>query len=123
MGEPAAAWDAPAGPAWAYPRGHLGVATFLVRFDSSGKLTSIEQVLDEEHFARIKADMTYDDVLHLIGPPFQSMTFSNLKEVSLDYRFRDYWGYISIFSAIFDEAGRVKRTFRQRENVGNGHHM
>jgi len=123
MGEPAATWETPDGLAWAYPRGPLGVETFLVRFDADGKLALIEQVLDEEHFAQIKADMAQHDVLHVIGPPFQILTFSNLNEVSWDYRFRDLWGYSSIFSAIFDEAGRVKRTFRQRENVGNGHHM
>lgn len=122
MGVPAATWETPDGPVWAYPRGPLGVETFLVRFDADRKLVLIEQVLDEEHFAQIKPDMTQDDVLHLSGPPFQILTFSNLNEVSWDYRFRDLWGYSSIFSAIFDEAGRVKRTFRQRENVGNSRH-
>jgi hypothetical protein len=119
MGEPAAMWETPVGSAWAYPRGPLGVETFLVRFDTDGKLALIEQVLDEEHFAQIKADMTQDDVLHVIGPPFQIMTFPNMNEVTWDYRFRDLWGYSSILSAIFDESGRVKRTFSQRENVGN----
>jgi hypothetical protein len=121
MGVPAAAWETPDGPVWAYPRGPLGMATFLVRFDADGKLVLIEQVLDEEHFAQIRADMTWDDVLHVIGPPFQILAFPNLNEVSWDYRFRDLWGYSSIFSAIFDEAGLVKRTFRQRENVGDDH--
>ena len=120
MGVPAATWETPGGSAWAYPRGPLGMETFLVRFDENGTLASIEQVLDEEHFAQIKGDMTQDDVLHVVGPPFQILAFPNLNEVSWDYRFRDLWGYSSIFSAIFDEAGLVKRTFRQRE-VGNGH--
>ncbi|MGH8743167.1 MAG: outer membrane protein assembly factor BamE domain-containing protein [Burkholderiales bacterium] len=123
MGVPAATWETPDGPVWAYPRGPLGVETFLVQFDASGVLELIEPVLNEEHIAQIKPDMTQDDVLHRIGPPFQTLTFSNLNEVSWDYRFRDLWGYSSIFSAIFDEAGRVKRTFRQRENIGNSHHM
>ena len=121
MGEPAVTWETPGGSTWAYPRGPLGMETFLVRFDESGKLASIEQVLDEEHFARIKPDMAQHDVLHAIGPPFQVLAFPNLNEVSWDYRFRDLWGYSSIFSAIFDQAGLVKRTFRQRENVGNDH--
>ena len=121
MGEPAATWETPDGPVWGYPRGPLGVETFLVRFDASGKLALIEQVLDEEHFVQIKPDLTQDDVLHVIGPPFQILAFPNLNEASWDYRFRDLWGYSSIFSAIFDEAGRVKRTFRQRENVGGDH--
>jgi hypothetical protein len=121
MGVPAATWETPDGPVWAYPRGPLGTQTFLVRFDASGRLALIEQVLDEEHFAQIKADMAQYDVLHAIGPPFQILAFPNLNEVSWDYRFRDLWGYSSIFSAIFDQAGLVKRTFRQRENVGDDH--
>jgi len=120
MGVPAATWETHGGSAWAYPRGPLGMETFLVRFDEHGTLELIEQVLDEEHFAQIKADKTQDDVLRVIGPPFQILAFPNLNEVSWDYRFRDLWGYQSVFSAIFDEAGLVKRTFRQRE-VGNGH--
>ena len=50
MGAPAATWETPDGPVWAYPRGPLGVETFLVRFDAGGKLALIEQVLNEEHF-------------------------------------------------------------------------
>ena len=120
MGASAASWETPGGSVLAYPRGPLGVETFLVRFDESGKLALIEQVLDEEHFAQIKADLTRDDVLHLIGPPFQILAFPGMNEVSWDYRFRDLWGYSTIFSAIFDEAGRVKRTLRERENAGDG---
>ena len=119
MGEPAVTWKTPGGSEWAYPRGPLGMETFLVRFDESGNLALIEQVLDGEHFAQIKADMTQDDVLHLIGPPFQILEFPRMNEVSWNYRFRDLWGYSTIFSTIFDQAGRVKRTFIQRENVGD----
>ncbi|MFI4922177.1 MAG: hypothetical protein ACHP6J_00495, partial [Burkholderiales bacterium] len=68
MGAPAATWKTPVGYVWAYPRGPLGLETFLVRFDASGKLVLIEQVLDDAHFDRIKTGMTQDDVLNLIGP-------------------------------------------------------
>jgi len=100
----------------------FGVGNFpgSVRFDSSGKLTSIEQVLDEEHFARIKADMTQDDVLHLIGPSFQIITYPRTGDTSWDYRYRDTWSQTALFSVIFDQADLVKGTFKQRE-VGNGH--
>ena len=118
MGEPAATWSTPAGDVWAYPRGPLGVQTFLVRFDESGKLKTIEPVLDEDHFAQIAPGMTHEDVLHRIGPPFQTITFPNLNQVSWDYHFTDLWGYSSIFSAIFDQAGRVVYTFKQRQFQG-----
>ena len=120
MGAPAATWETPGGSVWAYPRGPLGLETFLVRFDASGKLELIEQVLDDDHFARIKAGMTQDDVLHLIGPSFQIITYPRTGDTSWDYRYRDTWSQTALFSVIFDQADLVKGTFKQRE-VGNGH--
>jgi outer membrane protein assembly factor BamE (lipoprotein component of BamABCDE complex) len=121
MGTPATTWETPGGSTWSYPRGPLGVETFLVRFDESGKLVLIEQVLDDAHFDRIKAGMTQDDVLHLIGPSVQiKVTYLLSDDTSWDYRYRDTWSQTALFSVIFDQAGLVKGSFKQRE-VGNGH--
>ncbi len=121
MGEPAATWKTPGGYVWAYPRGPLGVQTFLVRFDANGRLELIEQVLDDAHFAQIKAGMTQDDVLHLIGPSVQiKVTYPRTDDTSWDYRYRDIWEQSALFSVIFDHLGLVKGIFKQRE-VGNGH--
>ena len=120
MGEPAATWTTPGGSVWAYPRRPLGLETFLVRFDESGKFVLIEQVLDDERFAQIKTGMTHDDVLHLIGPPFQTIKFPRTDDTSWDYRYHDTWSQSALFSVIFDQTGLVKGTFKQRE-VGNGH--
>ena len=98
----------------------MGLETFLVRFDESGKLVLIEQVLDDERFAQIKTGMTHNDVLHLIGPSVQiKVTYPLTNDTSWDYRYRDTWGQSALFSVIFDQAGLVKGTFKQRE-VGNG---
>jgi hypothetical protein len=121
MGAPAATWTTPVGYVWAYPRGPLGLETFLVTFDESRKLVLIEQVLDDAHFARIKTGMTQDDVLHLIGPSVQiKVTYTLSDDTSWDYRYRDDWEQSALFSVIFDQAGLVKGTFKQRD-VGNGH--
>jgi hypothetical protein len=121
MGAPAATWKTPVGYVWAYPRGPLGLETFLVRFDASGKLELIEQVLDDAHFARIKTGMTQDDVLHLIGPSVQiKVTYLLSDDTSWDYRYRDDWEQPALFSVIFDHAGLVKGYVKQRE-VGNDH--
>lgn len=118
MGAPAATWETPEGQVWAYPRGPMGWHTYLVRFSPRGALASIEQVLDEPHFAKIKVgEMTQDDVRHVIGPPFQTVAFPRRNEVAWDYRFRDLWGYSTIFSVIFDQAGRVKGAVTVREFV------
>ena len=121
MGAPATTWKTPIGYVWAYPRGPLGVQTFLVRFDESGKLVLIEQVLDDAHFYQIIPGMTQDEVLHLIGPSVQiKVTYPLSDNTSWDYRYRDDWEQSALFSVIFDHAGLVKGTFKQRE-VGNGH--
>lgn len=118
MGTPAAVWEAPEGQVWAYPRGPLGRQTYLVHFSPQGTLATIEQVLDEEHFEKIKAgEMAQEDVRHLIGPPFQTVAFPRRNELAWDYRFRDTWGFSAIFSVIFDQAGRVKGTVTVREFV------
>ena len=121
MGIPAATWETPDGSVWAYPRGHLGLETYLVRFDASCRLKLIEQVLNDERFAQIKTGMTQDDVLHLFGPTVQiKVTYPRTGDTSWDYRYRDDWKQSALFSVIFDHAGLVKGTFKQRE-VGNGH--
>ncbi|HEY6281329.1 MAG TPA: outer membrane protein assembly factor BamE [Burkholderiales bacterium] len=120
MGAPAATWETPGGSVWAYPRGPLGLETYLVRFDASGRLELIEQVLNDERFAQIIPGMTQDYVLHLIGPPFQTIKFPRTDDTSWDYRYRDTWSQTALFSVIFDQADLVKGTFKQRE-VGNGH--
>jgi len=74
MGQPAAVHKAPAGAnyaeSWEYPHGPMGRHTFMVRFDASGKLLRIDQVLK----AQTLADIHYgsDDmntVRTLLGRP------------------------------------------------------
>ena len=72
MGEPAAVHPAPSGAAyaesWEYPRGPLGRHTFMARFDRTGKLVSIDQVLTGEMVGRIRMGLdTRDDVRRLLG--------------------------------------------------------
>ena len=73
MGEPAAVHKsvgAPGGESWEYPRGPFGRHTYMVRFDTVGKMTSIDQVLSVAHTAKIAwGQATRDDVLKLLGRP------------------------------------------------------
>lgn len=74
MGEPAAIH--PAGPgqqfteSWEYPRGPLGRHTYMARFDASGKLVRLDQVLTQASVARIAlGSAKRDDVRALLGRP------------------------------------------------------
>ncbi|MBL8378441.1 MAG: outer membrane protein assembly factor BamE [Burkholderiales bacterium] len=74
MGEPAAVHKAPAGAAfaesWEYPKGPLGRHTFMARFDGSGRLIAIDQVLTVNEVAKLKpGEATRDDVRRTLGRP------------------------------------------------------
>lgn len=116
MGRPALEWEeSDGGKLLAYPRGPMGLHTYMVRIDGGGRLTRIEQVLDEDHFALIRHGMSEEDVLRTIGPPSRTTPFRMRNELAWDYRFRDLWGYPSIFSVIFGADRRVKTAVRVRE--------
>ncbi len=116
MGAPAAVWpDADGGKLLSYPRGPMGLQTYMVRIDSGDRLASINQVLDEAYFNRVQRGMSKEDISRLLGPPREMTVFQRRNETAWDYRFRDIWGYVSIFSVIFGADGTVKSTVAIRE--------
>lgn len=120
MGTPAAVWpEAGGGSLMSYPRGPLGLYTYMVRIDRNGRLVAIEQVLDETHFNKVRSAMSKDDVSRLIGPPGSARDYVRPSEIVWDYRYRDVWEYESIFSVIFGADGKVKSTISLREERGS----
>ncbi len=119
MGPPALRWqDADGSVQLAYPRGPAGFDTYMVRLGPDGRLQSIANVLDERRFARIRAGLTKDEVLRLIGPPDASRTayFEARDELAWDWRFRDVFHDAARFIVLFDaSAGIVRSTLTLRE--------
>ena len=108
MGPPALELPNPDGSRQlAYPRGPLGTQTFMVEVGRDGVLRAIRPVLNDDNYHRITPGQTRDDVLRLVGPPGETMDFPNLGQVAWDYRYQDTWGYIAIFSIMFDREGKV----------------
>lgn len=98
-----------------YPRGPLGVQTFMAIVAPDGTLRRIDKALAEDTFNRIQPGMTKDGVLRLIGPPGETMHFARTNTTAWDYRFIDQWGYPAIFSVILDDASeKVVSKFTQR---------
>ncbi|TAK71963.1 MAG: hypothetical protein EPO19_03265 [Betaproteobacteria bacterium] len=114
MGPPALSWkDADGSVQLAYPLGPAGFDTYMVKLGPDGRLQSIANVLDEQTFARIRAGMTKDEVLRLIGPPDYSRSayFKARDELAWEWRFREIYGNPARFAVLFDAtAGSVRNT-------------
>jgi outer membrane protein assembly factor BamE (lipoprotein component of BamABCDE complex) len=115
MGTPALDLPAPDGSRrLVYPKGPLGTQTFMADVDRNGALIGVQQALTDDVFNRVRPGMTREDILHLIGPPGETMRFARTQTESWDYRYQDTWGYLAVFSVIFDRNGIVVSKFTQR---------
>ncbi|HYC35906.1 MAG TPA: hypothetical protein VEC19_05750 [Usitatibacter sp.] len=115
MGRPALEFEGPEGSRQlAYPTGPFGEQTYMAHIGRDGRLQRLEQVLDDSRINEIRQGMSADEVLRLIGPPYQRVRFGNLAQTAWDYRFRDTWGYLSILSVMVDDAGRVASRITRR---------
>ena len=103
-----------------YPHGPLGTQTFVVDVAPDGRVRQVRQALGEDTFNVISPGMTRDEILRLIGPPGDTMTFSRSGQTAWDYRFVDVWGYVAIFSVSFDGRGIVVSKFTRRVERDRG---
>jgi hypothetical protein len=122
MGKPRMQWTETDGTRrLAYPRGPMGVLTYMVSIGRDGKLERIENVLTEQAFSRITAGMSKDQVLRTIGPPEPSWTvyFKARDELVWEWRYCDAWNRLARFDVLFDGTKQVVRsTMSLREYCG-----
>jgi SmpA / OmlA family len=119
MGAPAAVRPvAGGGSVLSYPRGPMGLYTYMVRIDGNGRLVAIEQVLNRAHFDKVRSGMSKDDVSRMIGPPGAIRDYLGPNQIAWDYRYRDVWEYVSVFSVVFAD-DKVDATFSLREERGS----
>jgi hypothetical protein len=100
-----------------YPGGPLGTQSWRFTVSPEGIVERIEQLLDEAHFARIRAPMTRDEVRRELGRPGESMRFANLQEEVWSWRYLDFGNRRMFFNVHFDPQGRVKYTSRSEEEL------
>ena len=118
MGQPAMHWqDADGSRQLAYPRGPAGMDTFMVRLGPNGKLQTIENVLDARHLADVKAGMSKEEVLRILGPSDANATvyFEARDELAWDWRYsfiNEPWRMIVLFDG---KSGKVRSTMVMRE--------
>lgn len=107
----------------AYPRGPMGVHTFMVRLGADGKLIRIENVLAPEFFARIEAGMSKEQVLKTLGPPQPAWTvyFAARDELAWEWRYCDDWNQLARFNVLFDASREVVRSTLSLREDQTGH--
>jgi hypothetical protein len=122
MGTPAMRWqDADGSVQLAYPHGPLGYLTLMVNIGPDGRLRSIGNVLEENSFVRIRAGMTKDEVLRVLGPSDSGKTvyFKSRDELVWDWRFCQLGGTAGRFMVLFDgTSGKVRSTMAVTEPSG-----
>lgn len=104
----------------AYPRGPAGTQTFMAFLTADGLLEKIEEVLNEEHFARIESGRSdMDEVLRRLGPvtsPGNDVYFKARDERVLSWLFCDGFSREAYFDVLFDATTRIVRTTYRRPN-------
>lgn len=120
MGEPAMRWRNPDGSEQlAYPRGPNGVHTYMARIGPDRKLQLIENVLEPNGFAQIRAGMSKDQVLRILGPSYSGRTayFKARDELVWEWRYCDDWKEGARFNVLFDgTTGIVRSTMSLTES-------
>jgi hypothetical protein len=122
MGVPAIRWrEADGGERLAYPRGPSGFHTYMVETDKNGVFKRQENVLEPKHFARLREDMTQDEVLRVIGPPQAHWTvyFAARDELVWEWRYCDDFAEPARFNVLFDNttSGKLRTTMSRPEST------
>ncbi|MFA7241679.1 MAG: outer membrane protein assembly factor BamE [Sulfuricellaceae bacterium] len=113
MGQPAMRWqDADGAAQLAYPRGPQGFHTYMAHIAPDGKLSRIENVMDQQSFARIQPGMTKTQVLRILGPAYPRWTeyFAARDELAWEWRYCDTWNDAARFNVLFDNTKETVRT-------------
>ncbi len=70
-----------------FPRGPYGKHTYIVEFDSDGRAERFAQVLDEKNFARIKPEMSTEEVREVIGVSRDTFVLGRDRGFVWNYRY------------------------------------
>jgi hypothetical protein len=116
MGQPDERYDNPDGSrVLMYPGGPLGVQSWRVRIAPDGYVESVEELINDVHFARIQPGMTREQVRRELGRHGEASSFPNLQEDVWSWRYLEFGQRRMFFNVHFDPKGLVKYTSRTEE--------
>ena len=109
MGTPTGQYTMPsAAKRLEFARGPYGKHTYMLDFDSSDRLVSWQQVLDESHFNGVRSGMTRDELLMAIGHPSEQARLPVQSHTLWSYRYDS--PFCQWFQVSVDAAGKVVDT-------------
>ena len=108
-GRPAVTRQDAGGETLIYSSAPLGQRASAAHLDKSGRVVSVEPLLNTEHFAMIKVgEWNKRDVLEHFGTPAEFTRIPRYEVWSFRYRENETWD--SLFHVMFDSAGIVRQT-------------
>ena len=108
-GRPAATRQDASGETLIYSSAPLGQRASAAHLDRSGRVVSVEPLLNTEHFAMIKVgEWNKQDVLQHFGTPAEFTRIPRYEVWSFRYRENETWD--SLFHVMFDAGGVVRQT-------------
>ena len=116
-GRPTEEWTLPDGNrALMYADTPLGYGSTRFIVDREYQVIAAEPVINEDHFVRLKAGMSEEDVRHELGRPGETSAYANLNERVWSWRYIEFGNRRMFFNAHFDAgSGRLKYTSRTPE--------
>src|SRR6266446_2394 len=122
VGPPANVWkNADGSEVWEYPRGPLGVETYMVTLGSDRAVREVRQVLNDEYISKLHAGMSRDEVRRLLGRPRDVSYYGLDDEEIWSWRYREWKVRTMELAAQFDRStGRLKRISRFQVDTGGG---
>ena len=105
---------------WEYSRQPLGTTCYMITIGPDDVLRGIDQVLDEDGFARVRRGMTGDEVRRVLGKPASSEYLQLSRETVWSWRIEAPASASDslFFTVHFNADGRVSRTGRNVEYRG-----
>ncbi len=122
VGPPASVWkNADGSEVWEYPRGPLGVETYMVTLGSDRAVREVRQVLNDETISKLHAGMSRDEVRRLLGRP-RDIGFSDLNDEEIwSWRYRE-WGVrnMELYAQFDRSTGALKKITRFQVDTSDG---
>lgn len=121
MGKPSAVhWNDDGSATWEYNRQPAGSECHMITFDRDQKVQRVEQVLNDNNYARITPGLSKDDVRRILGAPGSKVVFRNLGEEVWEWRIA---GMPPMEETYFNvhfssENGAVKKTSKRVQPKG-----